>query len=77
VRIAAPVTLITGGASEPFYEPIADELARRIPGATRIRLDRLTHTTPITDPSAVVDTILAALAARTPTPAHDALEPAR
>ena len=38
-RIAAPVTILTGGASEPFYAPIADELARRIPGARRRTLD--------------------------------------
>ena len=28
-----PVTILTGGASEPFYAPIADALAARIPGA--------------------------------------------
>ncbi|HKF85344.1 MAG TPA: alpha/beta fold hydrolase, partial [Candidatus Limnocylindrales bacterium] len=83
-RIRVPVSLITGGTSQPFYAPIADELARRIPGAARIRLDGLTHTTPITDPGAVADVILAALAAPNtrpatpPTDRHpDALEPAR
>jgi O-succinylbenzoic acid--CoA ligase len=61
-RIDVPVTIITGGASQPFYAPIADELARRIPNARRVRLDGLTHTSPITDPSAVVDALVSSLA---------------
>jgi O-succinylbenzoic acid--CoA ligase len=72
-RIAVPVTIITGGASQPFYAPIADELARRIPGARRIRLDGLAHSSPITDPSSVVDAIVSSLH---PDPAPPVLEPA-
>ena len=78
-RITQPVTLITGDASQPFYAPIADELARRIPGAVRVHLPGATHTTPITDPAPVAAAILAALdgAAADPEPALHALEPAR
>jgi len=50
--IKAPVTIITGGVSEPFYAPIADALAARIPGARRDTLPAATHTTPLTDPAA-------------------------
>ena len=60
--IAAPVTILTGGASEPFYSPIADALARRIPGATRGTLDGLAHPSPITTPSPVAAAVRAALA---------------
>lgn len=49
-RIVAPVAILTGAASEPFYAPIADELARRIPGARRATLDGASHTAPITEP---------------------------
>jgi pimeloyl-ACP methyl ester carboxylesterase len=80
-RIRRPVTLVTGDASQPFYAPLADELARRIPGATRVRLAGATHTTPITDPGAVAPAVLAALddtrTADAPTRSTDALEPAR
>jgi O-succinylbenzoic acid--CoA ligase len=79
-RIDAPVTIITGSASQPFYAPIADELARRMPNARRIRLDGLTHTSPITEPSAVVDSIRSSLALTSPTAepvTAPALEPAR
>ena len=34
-----PSRILTGGASEPFYAPIADALAGRIPGARRRTLD--------------------------------------
>lgn len=60
-RIIAPVLLITGGASEPFYTPIADELASRIPTATRATLDGLAHTAPIVRPQPVVDAVRAFL----------------
>jgi O-succinylbenzoic acid--CoA ligase len=60
-RVVAPVTILTGGASEPFYEPIADALAARIPGARRDTLEGLTHTSPITQPGAVAPTIRACL----------------
>ena len=59
--IACPVTILTGGASEPFYAPIADALAARIPGARRIDLPGLRHTAPITEPHAVAAAVRAAL----------------
>lgn len=60
--IACPVTVLTGAASEPFYVPIADALAARIPGARRAELPALRHTAPITDPGAIADAVRAALA---------------
>lgn len=60
-RICTPVLLLTGGASDAFYTPIADELARRIPGARRVTLDGLAHTAPINRPGRVVDAIRAFL----------------
>ncbi len=60
-RICAPVLLLTGGASDAFYAPIADELARRIPGARRATLEALAHTAPINRPNRVVDAIRAFL----------------
>ena len=59
--IAAPVLLLTGGASDAFYAPIADELGRRIPGARRATLDGLAHPAPINRPNAVADAIRAFL----------------
>ena len=47
--ITAPVRILTGGASLPFYEPISVALVARIPGATRATLEGLTHNGPITD----------------------------
>jgi O-succinylbenzoic acid--CoA ligase len=60
--IKAPVTILTGGASEPLYAPIADALAARVPGARRGTLDGLAHPAPITDPAPVAAAIRAALA---------------
>jgi lipase len=60
--ITAPVTILTGGASERFYTPIADALAARIPGARRDTLDGLGHPSPITQPATVATAIRAALA---------------
>ena len=59
--IACPVTLLTGGSSEPFYAPLADALAARIPGARRVELAGLRHTAPITDPTPVVAALREAL----------------
>jgi O-succinylbenzoic acid--CoA ligase len=61
-RIAAPVTILTGGSSEPFYRPIADALAARIAGARRIELDGLSHPAPITDPVPIAAAVRSALA---------------
>jgi pimeloyl-ACP methyl ester carboxylesterase len=60
-RITAPVSILTGAASEPFYAPIADELARRIPAARRQVLDGATHTSPIIEPTPVAAAIRACL----------------
>ena len=59
--ITAPVAILTGGASEPFYGPIADALAARIPGARRDTLDGLTHPSPITQPGSVAAAVRACL----------------
>ena len=61
VRITAPVAILTGGASEPFYGPIADALAARIPGSRRDTLDGLTHPSPITQPGSVAAAVRACL----------------
>ena len=61
-RIAAPVLLMTGGASDPFYTPVADELARRIPAALRDTLDGLAHPGPIVRPDRVAAAVAAFLA---------------
>ena len=60
-RILAPVLLLTGGASDPFYVPVADELARRIPGVLRATLDGLAHTGPIVRPNRVAAAVSAFL----------------
>jgi pimeloyl-ACP methyl ester carboxylesterase len=59
--IGVPVLILTGGASEPFYVPIAGALAGRIPGARRATLDGLAHPAPITAPRPVADAIRAFL----------------
>jgi pimeloyl-ACP methyl ester carboxylesterase len=60
--IVCPVTILGGGGSEPFYAPLADALAARIPGARRRILDGLRHTAPITDAPAVAAAVREALA---------------
>jgi pimeloyl-ACP methyl ester carboxylesterase len=60
-RIAAPVLLLTGDASERFYAPVADELARRIPGARRATLEGLAHPAPVTRPGPVAAAVRAFL----------------
>ncbi len=49
-RIACPVVLATGGASDDFYAPIADAIAAAIPGSRRVVLPGLRHVAPVTDP---------------------------
>ena len=61
-RITAPVTVLTGTASEPFYAPIARAVAARIPGARLVTVDGLRHPAPITDPEPVAAAILDAIA---------------
>ena len=60
-RVTVPALLLTGGASDPFYAPVADELARRIPGVLRATLDGLAHTAPIVRPNGVADAVAAFL----------------
>jgi O-succinylbenzoic acid--CoA ligase len=59
--IAAPVTIATGDASQPFYRPIADSLATRIRGSRRMHLPGMAHASPITDPGPIADVVRAAL----------------
>ncbi len=77
-RIAAPAILATGAASEPFYRPIAEALAARIPGARAVTLPDLRHPAPITDPdpiAALVRDVIAAAAASGPAAAGSATRP--
>lgn len=60
-RIEAPVSILTGAASEAFYAPIADALAAAIPGARRDVLSGLAHPAPITDPATVAAALRACL----------------
>lgn len=62
-RIACPVVILAGTASEPFYGPIADAVVARIPGARRVDLVGLRHTSPITEPAPVAAAVRAALVA--------------
>jgi pimeloyl-ACP methyl ester carboxylesterase len=60
-RIACPVAIATGGASQPFYVEIAAALAQRIPGAIVSRLPGADHMAPVTRPdiiAAAVETFL-------------------
>ena len=59
--LTTPVTILTGDDSEPFYAPIADALAARIPGAARVTLAGLGHPSPISQPAPVAIAIRAAL----------------
>jgi pimeloyl-ACP methyl ester carboxylesterase len=59
--ITAPVTILTGDASQPFYRPIADALAARIPGTRRRHLPGMAHASPITDPGPIADAVRSAL----------------
>jgi pimeloyl-ACP methyl ester carboxylesterase len=60
-RIAAPVTVLTGTASEPFYGPIASALVAHVPGARLVSLEGLRHPAPITDPERVAAAVLDAI----------------
>ena len=62
-RIVAPVTILTGTTSEPFYAPIARAVVERVPGARLVTLDGLRHIAPITDPEPVAAAILDAITA--------------
>ncbi len=60
-RIVAPVTVLTGTSSEPFYAPIARAVVAAIPGARLVVLDGLDHLAPIADSEAVATAILDAI----------------
>jgi O-succinylbenzoic acid--CoA ligase len=60
-RIVAPVTVLSGSASDPFYAPIARAVVERVAGARLVALDGLRHTAPITDPEPVAAAILDAI----------------
>jgi pimeloyl-ACP methyl ester carboxylesterase len=62
-RIVAPVTVLTGTASEPFYAPIARAVVERVPGARLVALDGFRHAAPISDSEPVAAAILDAIAA--------------
>ena len=63
-HISAPTVIATGGASDPFYTPIADMLAERIgAAATRVDLPGLAHVAPITDAATIADLVLRLAAA--------------
>jgi O-succinylbenzoic acid--CoA ligase len=63
-RITAPTTILTGGASDPFYGAIACTLSARVPDARRVHLDDLSHASPITEPVRVGAAVLQCLEAR-------------
>ncbi len=62
-RIAAPVTILAGTASEAFYAPIARAVVERVPGAGLVTLGGMRHAAPITDAGPVAAAILDAIAA--------------
>ena len=77
-RIVAPVTVLIGTASEPFYAPIARAVVGHVPGARLVSLEGLRHPAPITDPEPVAAAILDAIApagAPAPTPANHEVRP--
>ena len=55
--ISCPVTVATGGATDPHYAPLADAVAARIPGARRVTLPGVHHGAPIMDPAPFVELI--------------------
>ena len=70
--IAAPVTVLAGTASEPFYAPIAREVVAHVPGARFVSLAGLRHPAPITDPEPVAVAILDAIAVAGPPALNEA-----
>ena len=59
--IRVPTAILSGDASEPFYRPIAEALANRIPGARHMRLPGLAHAASVTDPTPLADAVMAVL----------------
>lgn len=60
-RIAVPVTIVTGGASEPFYRRIAAALREQIRGSRIMELADALHVAPITSPDALAAIVRAGL----------------
>jgi pimeloyl-ACP methyl ester carboxylesterase len=60
-RIQCPVSIATGAATDPFYLPLADALAARIPTARRVTLPGLAHAAPMSNPEAVAALVVHAL----------------
>jgi O-succinylbenzoic acid--CoA ligase len=58
-RIACPVAVVTGDASDAFYALLADALAARIPRARRVTLPGLDHGAPIADPAPFAELVRA------------------
>lgn len=71
-RIARPVEIAIGGASESFYAELATALVRRIPGATTVTLPGARHEAPITDPPTVAAAIHAFARRHDPSPSRRA-----
>jgi len=57
-RIGCPVTLVTGGDSEPFYGAIAEALTKAIVGSRRVEMAAARHDTPITEPARFAEVVL-------------------
>lgn len=60
-RIACPVAIATGGASQPFYVAIAEALAQHIPGAVVSAIPGLDHMAPVTRPDIIAAAVEAFL----------------
>jgi 3-oxoadipate enol-lactonase len=56
-RIALPVELALGGASDPLYAELAAALVARIPGAAVVTLPGARHDAPLVDPAPVAAAI--------------------
>ena len=76
-RIRVPVVLGIGGASEPFYAPIAEAIRDLIPGTRLARLPGLRHHAPIVTAGPVADLVRPMLAAAHPQRPPTAQEPPR
>jgi O-succinylbenzoic acid--CoA ligase len=61
-KIVCPVTIVTGGASEPFYVAIAAALTRAIATAGHQEMPGARHDAPITQPARFAEIVRIALA---------------
>jgi pimeloyl-ACP methyl ester carboxylesterase len=60
-RIACPVAIATGGASQPFYVTIAEALAGRIAGGLVSPIPGVDHMAPVTRPDIIAAAVEAFL----------------